>query len=56
MIYKFTIEAVDRIFHDIIQVNKPFGKKIFIFGNNFYQVLPVISYASHADAVLANLY
>ncbi len=36
-------------------MDKPFGKKIFIFDDDFCQVLPVISHASYAVAILASL-
>ncbi len=48
MIYKFA-------FHDIIQVNEPFGEKTFVFSSDFYQVLLVILHASCADIISASL-
>lgn len=35
MMHKFVFEAVDRTFHDITQVDKPFGGKVFVFGGDF---------------------
>lgn len=35
MIHKFAIEALDRTFRDITQVDKPFGGKVFVFGKIF---------------------
>ena len=42
MVHKFAFKAVDRTFRDITQVDKPFGGKIFVFGGDFHQILPVI--------------
>ena len=55
MIHKFAFEALDRTFRDITQVDKPFGGKIFVFGGDFRQVLPVIPRASRAEVVSASL-
>ncbi len=42
MVYKFTFEAVDKIFKDIMQINKPFRGIIFVIDGNFRQILPVV--------------
>ena len=55
MIHKFAFEALDRTFRDITQVDKPFGGKVFVFGGDFRQVLPVIPRASRAEVVSASL-
>ncbi|GBB91117.1 hypothetical protein RclHR1_18230007 [Rhizophagus clarus] len=55
MIHKFAFEALDQTFRDITQVDKPFGGKVFVFGGDFRQVLPVIPRASHAEVVSASL-
>ena len=55
MVHKFAFEAVDRTFRDITQVDKPFGGKIFVFGGDFCQILPVIPHATRADIVSASL-
>ncbi len=55
MMHKFAFEAVDRTFRDITQVDKPFGGKVFVFGGDFRQVLPVIPHGSRADVVSASL-
>src|SRR3954469_22330698 len=55
MIHKFAFEALDRTFRDITQVDKPFGSKVFVFGGDFRQVLPVIPRASRAEVVSASL-
>ena len=53
--HKFAFEAVDKTFRDITQVDKPFGGKIFVFGGDFHQILPVIPHATRADIVSASL-
>src|SRR5262249_23668575 len=55
MIHKFAFEAVDRTFRDITQVDQPFGGKIFIFGGDFRQTLPIISHATRAEIASASL-
>jgi len=55
MMHKFAFEAIDRTLHDITQVDKPFGGKIFIFGGDFFQSLPVIPHTTHADIISASL-
>ena len=55
MIHKYAFEAVDRTFRDIIQVDKPFGGKIFIFGGDFRQILPVIPHSTRAEIVSSSL-
>ena len=55
MIHKFAFEALDRTFRDITQVDEPFGGKVFVFGGDFRQVLPVIPRASRAEVVSASL-
>jgi len=34
--HKFAIKAIDQTFQDIIQLDKPFEGKVFIFEGNFY--------------------
>ena len=55
MIHKFAFKALDRTFCDVTQVDKPFGGKVFVFGSDFRQVLPVIPRASRAEVVSASL-
>jgi ATP-dependent DNA helicase PIF1 len=55
IIHKFAFEMLNQTFRDITQVDKPFGGKVFIFGGDFHQVLPVIPCASHADVISASL-
>lgn len=53
--YKFAFEAVDHILCDIVQIDKPFGEKVFVFGDDFCQVLSILPYGSCADIVSASL-
>jgi hypothetical protein len=55
ILYKFAFEALDRTFCDITQVDKPFRGKVFVFGGDFCQVLPIIPHASCAKVVSASL-
>ena len=55
MMHKFAIEAVDRTFRDITQINRPFGGKVFVFGGDFRQVLPVLPSAPRADVISSSL-
>ncbi|CAG8499766.1 1714_t:CDS:2 [Racocetra persica] len=48
MVNKFTFEVLDQTFRDIVQVDRLFGGKVFVFGGDFHQILLVIPYASHA--------
>ncbi|XP_047253642.1 uncharacterized protein LOC107852150 [Capsicum annuum] len=51
----WTIETVDRIFRDILDINTPFGGKVMIFGGDFRQVLPVIPKSTRTEMVNASL-
>jgi len=55
MMHKFIFEAVDRTFRDITQIDEPFGGKVFVFGGDFRQILPVIPHSLRADIVSASL-
>ena len=55
MLHKFAFEAVNRTFRDITCIDKPFGGKVFVFGGDFRQILPVIPHSSRADIVSASL-
>ena len=52
---KRNIEAVDRTLRDLTKVNKPFGGKVFLFGGDFRQILPVVIKGSRAAIVNASL-
>jgi hypothetical protein len=51
MLHSFAFEAVNRTFRDITCIDKPFGRKVFVFGGDFRQVLPVIPHSFRADVV-----
>ena len=51
MIPKHAIEAIDRMFRDICNVNTPFGGKIILLGGDFRQTLPVVRRARPAQIV-----
>ncbi|XP_059291197.1 uncharacterized protein LOC132044706 [Lycium ferocissimum] len=49
------IETVDRSFRDIMDVKKPFGGKVIVFGGNFRQVLSIVPKATRAETINASL-
>src|SRR6266542_4143082 len=49
MAYRFTFKAVNRSFRDIIQIDKPFSGIIFIIGEDFRQILPVVIGGIHGQ-------
>ena len=51
MIPKHAIEAIDRMFRDICNVNTPFGGKVILLGGDFRQTLPVVRRARPAQIV-----
>jgi ATP-dependent DNA helicase PIF1 len=55
MIHHHVPEAVDRTLRDIMENDLPFGGKIFLFGGDFCQVLPVIHKGTRAQIVNAAL-
>ena len=55
MMNKFCFEAVDRTFRDIMNIDKIFGGKVFVFGGDFRQILPVIKHGSRADIVQSSI-
>ena len=50
-----TIETVDRSFRDIMDIDKPFGGKVMVFGGDFWQVLPLVPKSTRAEIVNASL-
>ncbi|XP_015064677.1 uncharacterized protein LOC107009882 [Solanum pennellii] len=50
-----TIETVDRSFRDIMDIDKPFGGKVMVFGGDFRQVLPVVPKSTRVEIVNASL-
>ena len=55
MTHKHAFEALDRSLRDIMQIDKPFGGKVIVFGGDFRQVLPVIRRGTRSDIVQASL-
>ncbi|XP_050337773.1 ATP-dependent DNA helicase pif1-like [Bactrocera neohumeralis] len=51
MVPKDAINIVDKLFKDITNVNLPFGGKIFVFGGDFRQVLPVVRHATRTSII-----
>lgn len=56
MIHKFVFEIVDYTLCNIVQVDQLFEGKVFVFRDDFCQVLSVLPSRSHADAVSTSLY
>jgi hypothetical protein len=55
MTHQHAPEAVDKTLRDIMHNNLPFGGKIFLFGGDFRQVLPVIRKGTRTQIVNAAL-
>jgi ATP-dependent DNA helicase PIF1 len=53
--HKFCFEAVDRLLRDVMQIDIPFGGKIFIIGGDFRQTLPVVLRGFRADIINATI-
>lgn len=53
MMNRCSIEALDKTLRDIMDCDLPFGGKIFVFGGDFRQILPVIPRGSHSQIVNA---
>src|SRR6266542_4779432 len=54
MAHKYTFEAIDRIFKDLIDnSDEPFGSKIIVIGGDFRQILPVVIRETRAHIVNA---
>lgn len=51
MVPKDAITIVDKLLKDITNVNLPFGGKIFVFGGDFRQVLPVVRHATRTSII-----
>ena len=51
--HRFNVEAVDRTFRDILNSSKPFGDKVFCFGGDPRQTLPVVRRGGRAQIVRA---
>lgn len=48
---KYAIEAVDKTLRDLLRNNEPFGGKVFIFGGDFRQTLPVVAGGSRSEII-----
>jgi ATP-dependent DNA helicase PIF1 len=61
MMHRYCFEALDRTMRDIMEVeaksnsNKSFGGKTIVFGEDFRQILPVITKGSRQDVVHGTL-
>jgi len=45
----FNMDAVDRLFRDITNVNKPFGNKLFLIRGDFRQTLPIVKHGGRVQ-------
>ncbi|XP_050233165.1 uncharacterized protein LOC126681661 [Mercurialis annua] len=55
MAKRFAIETVDRSLKDIMNSTEPFGGKVFVFGGDFRQVLPVVPKGTRQETVSSSL-
>ena len=55
MTHKHSIEAVDRLLRDLMEVDLPFGGKVVVFGGDFRQTLPVVPRGTPSETVAASL-
>ncbi|MCP3663823.1 MAG: hypothetical protein GY696_15250, partial [Gammaproteobacteria bacterium] len=55
MTHKFQLEALDRVFRDIANDDRPFAGKVIVLAGDFRQVLPVIPHGSRADILEASI-
>jgi ATP-dependent DNA helicase PIF1 len=55
MTHRHVLEAIDRLFQDLMKSNLPFGGKIFVLGGDFRQTLPVLVKGSRGQIVDASL-
>jgi len=51
MVPKDALRIVDRLLKDIMDNDMPYGGKIFMFGGDFRQVLPVVRHGTRTDIV-----
>ena len=57
MTHRHAFEAVDRTLRDLMKAvdplleEKPFGRKVVVFGGDFRQILPVVIKGSREDIV-----
>ena len=55
MANRAAMEALDRCLQDIMNIDLPFGGKVIVFGEDFRQVLPVVTKGSRPMIVNASL-
>ena len=51
MVPVYAFDAIDRLLRDITGLDSPFGGKIFLWGGDFRQVLPVVRHGRPSDIV-----
>lgn len=51
MIHKYNVEAVDRLFRDIMSCNMPFGGKALLIIGDFRQILPIVKNGNRGQIV-----
>ena len=51
MIPNHALRVVDELLKDIMRINLPFGGKIFVFGGDFRQTLPVVTHGGRKETV-----
>lgn len=60
MTHRHAFEVVSRTLQDIVKYNLPFGGKLMVFGDDFFQLLPVEHSAwrssNHHSSHLQNIF
>ncbi|PAV78888.1 hypothetical protein WR25_13196 [Diploscapter pachys] len=51
MVPKYAIELIDRKLRELTDVNLPFGRRIFIIGGDFRQILPIQKHAGRNELI-----
>ena len=51
MIPKYALQAIDRMFRDISNIDSPFGGKVVLLGGDFRQILPVVRRGRPAEII-----
>ena len=55
MMKRQIIETIDMSFGDMMDINKPFGRNVMVFGGDFWQVLSVVPISTRVEVVNAIL-
>jgi hypothetical protein len=55
MTKRHAVETLDRTLQDIMGCNQPFGGKVILFGDDFRQVLPIVTRGTRAQITDATL-